>query len=211
MGTTWLQKEERWQRCVGGLIHRDNRGAEGRHNDVTPPLSVDAVWLNSGCLRWFFLCRGREKFRLWQNRTVFSCPPLIHVIRRSRRLNSQHLAIIPIIRPSHPSLLVFELAEICTEKKHTNTPAQAKIVRLTPFNNTSRWSSYEEITFFCWFWWRCGFHRLVPDQDLADCMHFILKVTEEKTQHISNTSFSFLNTVLCRMYCSEFMHLFVTI
>lgn len=38
---------------MGGLIHRDNRGAEGRHNDVTPPLSVDAVWLNSGCLRCF--------------------------------------------------------------------------------------------------------------------------------------------------------------
>lgn len=61
MGATWLQKEERWQRCVGGLIHRDNRGAEGRHNDVTPPLSVDAVWLNSGCSRCFFFCAEGEK------------------------------------------------------------------------------------------------------------------------------------------------------
>lgn len=61
MGATWLQKEERWQRCVGGLIHRDNRGAEGRHNDVTPPLSVDAVWLNSGCLRCFFFVQRERK------------------------------------------------------------------------------------------------------------------------------------------------------
>lgn len=61
MGATWLQKEERWQRCVGGLIHRDNRGAGGRHNDVTPPLSVDAVWLNSGCSRWGFFCAEGEK------------------------------------------------------------------------------------------------------------------------------------------------------
>ena len=46
IGTTWLQREERCWRCVGGLIHLDNCAAEGSYPDVTRSPSVDAVWLN---------------------------------------------------------------------------------------------------------------------------------------------------------------------
>ena len=107
MGTSWLQKEERWRRCVGGLIHRDNRAAEGRHNDVTPPLSVDAVWLNSGCLRYlrnvffFFFCAAGEKSFIVETRTTHRT-----VLRRRSSVS-----------------LVFELAEICIGATHQYSSA----------------------------------------------------------------------------------------
>lgn len=104
---------------MGGLIHRDNRGAEGRHNDVTPPLSVDAVWLNSGCLRCFFFVQRERKVspvteqdRLLLYSTDSRDTSVLEAEITTSHDRSNH-------RPSHSSLSVFELAEICTEKENT--------------------------------------------------------------------------------------------
>lgn len=68
-GASWLQKEKRCRRCVGGLIHLDNCAADGRHSDVYT-VALCGCWLVE--VRLFslveiskvFVCSGRKSLDL---------------------------------------------------------------------------------------------------------------------------------------------------